>query len=71
MTFEEAIKALEEIVRRLEGGEVSLEESLAIYTRGTELKRHCEIKLTDAREKVDRIDLGPGGSVTARPLDVG
>ena len=65
MTFEEAIRSLEAIVQRLEAGDVSLEESIATYTRGTQLKRHCEAKLTDAREKVERIELGPGGAVAA------
>ena len=62
MTFEEAIRSLEAIVQRLEAGDVSLEESIATYTRGTQLKRHCEAKLTDARKKVERIELGPGGA---------
>ena len=65
MTFEEAVRSLEAIVQRLEAGDVSLEESIATYTRGTQLKRHCEAKLADAREKVERIELGPGGAAAA------
>ena len=65
MTFEEAVQSLEAIVQRLEAGDVSLEESIATYTRGTQLKRHCESKLADAREKVERIELGPGGAAAA------
>ena len=68
LTFEEALKALEEIVRRLEGGEVSLEESIATYTRGTHLKRHCEAKLAAARERVEQIELRPDGTATAKPF---
>ena len=67
MTFERALEDLEEIVRRLESGEVSLEESIATYTRGTQLKRHCEAKLESAREQVERIELR-GGTVTAVPI---
>ena len=66
MTFEKALEDLEEIVRRLEGGEVSLEESIATYTRGTQLKRHCEAKLEAAREQVERIEL-KGGTITVVP----
>ena len=61
LSFEKALQELEEIVRRLEGSEVSLEESIATYTRGTQLKRHCESKLASAREQVERIELKPGG----------
>lgn len=68
MTFERALEELEEIVRRLEGGEVTLEESIATYTRGTQLKRHCEAKLEAAREQVERIELRPGGAVVAVPI---
>ncbi|MBM3506985.1 MAG: exodeoxyribonuclease VII small subunit [Alphaproteobacteria bacterium] len=67
MTFERALADLEEIVRRLESGEVSLEESIATYTRGTQLKRHCEAKLEAAREQVERIELRHG-AVTAVPV---
>lgn len=68
MTFERALEDLEEIVRRLESGEVSLEESIATYTRGTQLKRHCESKLEAAREQVERIELRPGGVIATVPM---
>ena len=55
LSFERALEDLEEIVRRLESGEVSLEESITTYTRGTQLKRHCEAKLDAAREQVEQI----------------
>ncbi len=63
LDFEVAIRELEEIVRRLEGGEVALEESIAIYERGALLKRHCEAKLRAATEKVERLVVGPDGEV--------
>ena len=69
MTFEEALQLLEEIVRRLEGGEVSLEDSIETYTRGTQLKRHCESKLASARERVEQIELKQDGSVTAKAME--
>ena len=62
MSFEQALKALDQIVQRLETGNVELEESIAIYTRGTQLKRHCELKLKTASEKVEKIVVGPDGA---------
>ena len=61
LSFEEAMNALEEIVGKLESGEVGLEDSIDMYTRGTLLKRHCEEKLRAASEKVERIVVGPAG----------
>ncbi|MDA0369111.1 MAG: exodeoxyribonuclease VII small subunit, partial [Proteobacteria bacterium] len=63
LSFEEALAALEEIVSRLEGGAVSLEESIDIYTRGTHLRRHCEEKLRLAQERIDKIVPGPDGGI--------
>ena len=71
MTFEQALESLEEIVDRLEGGEVSLEESIETYTRGTQLKRHCEAKLQTAKERVEKIELAPDGTLTAQTADLG
>ena len=71
MTFEQALESLEQIVDRLESGDVSLEESIKTYTRGTQLKRHCEAKLQTAKERVEKIELGPDGSVSAQPADLG
>lgn len=62
MTFEDAMKALEEVVRDLESGNVALDKSIALYERGAALKAHCEKKLTEAEEKVARITLGPDGA---------
>ena len=70
MTFEEALEALEEIVQRLDSGQVSLEDSIEIYTRGTHLKRHCEAKLRSAKERVDKIVVGSGGTVAVEPADL-
>ncbi len=61
LSFEEALKALEEIVARLESGRVELEESITIYERGAALKTHCERKLKDAEARIEKIVLGPGG----------
>ena len=70
LTFEEALKQLEEIVGRLESGRVELEESIAIYERGAALKAHCERKLKDAEARIEKIMLSrEGKAVGTEPLD--
>jgi exodeoxyribonuclease VII small subunit len=67
MSFEEALAELEQIVRRLEGGQVKLDEAILSYERGAQLKRHCEIKLNEAQQRVDRIVIGPEGALGVEP----
>ncbi|MDC0081332.1 MAG: exodeoxyribonuclease VII small subunit [Emcibacteraceae bacterium] len=71
MKFEEALGVLEDIVRNLESGEVSLEQSIDIYTRGTQLKAHCEEKLKDATARIEKITSSANGELTISPLDDG
>ncbi|MGB3627105.1 MAG: exodeoxyribonuclease VII small subunit [Henriciella sp.] len=61
LSFEEALKELEDIVRRLEGGDVELEKSIEIYERGAKLKAHCEARLKAAELKIEQIVQGPDG----------
>ena len=70
MSFEEALRALEEIVDRLDSGQAGLEDSIDIYTRGTHLRRHCEAKLRSAKERIDKIVVASGGAVGAEPADL-
>jgi exodeoxyribonuclease VII small subunit len=67
MNFEDALAELEQIVRRLEGGQVKLDEAIMSYERGAQLKRHCERKLNEAQQRVDRILIGPEGAIGAEP----
>ncbi len=55
MSFEDAMKALEVIVRNLESGQVKLDDAVTAYERGAALKAHCESKLAEARTKVEKI----------------
>ena len=55
LTFEEAMKELEELVDSLDKGDVSLDEAIAVYDRGSQLKDYCEKKLQEAKMKVDTI----------------
>ena len=70
MSFEDALRTLEDVVRRLEGGEVPLDESLTLYERGEALRKHCQARLDAAQARIEKIVAGgdgkPSGTV---PLD--
>lgn len=57
MTYEQAVKALEELVASIEQGEVGLEESLASYRRGEQLVRHCKALLDRAETTVKQLSV--------------
>ena len=61
MSFEEALKELEGVVAQLERGEVPLDQSIRLYERGAELRKHCEAKLQAAQARVEMITLGENG----------
>lgn len=67
MTFEDALAELEQIVRRLEAGQVKLDEAIQCYERGALLKQHCEKKLNEAQQRVERIVIGADGAPAAQP----
>ena len=67
LSFEQALRELEAIVSRLESGQVDLEESIAIYERGSQLKSWCETKLKDAQAKVEKIVVASDGSISTLP----
>lgn len=70
LSFEDALKRLETIVHRLESGEASLDESIALYEEGAKLRGQCEARLKAAQEKIDKIVLGSDGNPTGtRPFD--
>ena len=69
LTFEQALQQLEAIVQQLEKGQVPLEESIAIYEKGTALKAHCETKLRDAEARIEKIVISPSGAVSTAPFD--
>ena len=65
LSFEDAMKALEEIVQKLESGEAPLEESIALYERGAALRAQCEARLKDAEMRVSRIVQAEDGATLA------
>lgn len=64
MSFEVALKALEEVVRRLESGDVPLDDSINLYERGERLRQHCQSRLDAAQARIDKIINGPDGKPT-------
>jgi exodeoxyribonuclease VII small subunit len=70
MSFEQSLAALEDIVQRLEAGNVDLEESIDIYTRGNQLRAHCEARLATAQARIEKITLSQSGELSASPMEV-
>lgn len=72
LSFEDAMRELEATVGKLETGEATLEESIALYERGAKLRAHCEKRLREAEERVEKITLSangqPGGTEPAEGL---
>lgn len=73
LSFEDAIKELEGIVRRLENGDTTLDQAIEDYTRGSQLRSHCEKQLNEARLKVEKITANSndanGATVTTEPFE--
>jgi exodeoxyribonuclease VII small subunit len=72
LSFEQAVSELENIVARLERGDVPLDQSIEIYERGEALKKHCEKLLKDAEARIEKITLKADGTPSGtEPLDPG
>jgi exodeoxyribonuclease VII small subunit len=69
MSFEEAMVALEQVVSALEKGEVPLDQSIALYQRGADLRAQCAAKLREAEEKVELIRVAEGRAVGTSPVE--
>lgn len=61
-TFEENMTRLEEIVTRLEKGDVPLSQSLSLFEEGTRLAAACRAELDQAEQQVVRLMKGPDGT---------
>ncbi|MEI6486541.1 MAG: exodeoxyribonuclease VII small subunit [Sphingomonadales bacterium] len=69
-SFEDALRELEDIVRKLESGDLSLDDSIQLYERGQTLKSLCEARLADARARIELIQQNAAGdAVATRPFD--
>ncbi|MEJ2459234.1 MAG: exodeoxyribonuclease VII small subunit [Novosphingobium sp.] len=70
LSFEDALRALETIVRQLESGDVPLEDSISLYEKGEKLRQHCQKRLDAAQARIERIVTGPEGAATGtQPFD--
>jgi exodeoxyribonuclease VII small subunit len=66
--FEGAIAELETIVRRLEEGDLALEQSLELYERGVRLSRYCHARLEEAERRIEV--LTEGGEISPAPASL-
>ena len=72
LSFEQALRTLEEIVRSLESGEVPLDATMDLYERGEKLRLHCQARLDAAQMRIDKIVAGPDATATGTtPFDAG
>jgi len=72
LSFEDALRRLEEIVRTLEKGEAPLDQSIDLYQEGDRLRRHCEARLKDAQARIEQIAFGSDGKpAELKPFDAG
>jgi exodeoxyribonuclease VII small subunit len=69
MSFEAALSELETVVQKLESGQVSLEDSIDMYTRGTQLKQHCEARLSDAQARIEKVVVS-GDGIKTEPANI-
>ena len=67
--FEEALKKLEDIVSQLEGGDISLDASLAKYEEGVKLVRLCQKKLELAKKKIEILVKTKEGKIKIEPFE--
>ena len=68
MTFEEAMNELENLVESLDKGDISLDQAIAAYDRGSQLKDHCQKKLSEAKMKVETIQSSDNSDVVPDKL---
>lgn len=69
LSFEDALAQLEDIVRKLEGGQLRLQDAIASYERGAALRRHCESKLNEADARVQAIIQRADGALETKSMD--
>lgn len=68
--FEESINKLEEIVRQLEDGNVSLDESLSLFEQGIKLSKSCQKMLDNAEKKVSALISSPEGETEKQDFEI-
>jgi exodeoxyribonuclease VII small subunit len=69
LTFESALKALEEIVSQLDDGAIELDKAVEAYEKGAKLKKHCEQKLKEAQLRIEKIEVDKDGELSTKVMD--
>lgn len=69
MSYEAALAELDQVIARLERGDVALEAAIAAYERGAALARHCAQLLDSTEQKISQLVVGPAGEVE-RPFQL-
>ena len=68
MTFEEAMKELEGLVKRMESGEPTLDESIGLFQRGVELSKLCADKLDEIEKRIVQLVEAKDGGIVEQPF---
>lgn len=68
-TFEESMSELDAIVKKLEGANLPLDDSMQAFERGVGLARECEALLGEAKGKVEKLVRDAGGQFTVEPFE--
>ncbi|MBI3394886.1 MAG: exodeoxyribonuclease VII small subunit [Spirochaetia bacterium] len=69
VSFEEALEELETITRSLEGGNLTLEESIQAYEKGMELRKTCMEMLSVAEKRLEYLETKGAGTVERKPIE--
>ena len=69
LTFEAALKELEEIVSQLDTGSIDLDKAVEAYEKGAKLKQHCEKQLKEAQLRIEKIEVDKNGDITTKVMD--
>ncbi len=69
-TFEESLDELEQIVGKLEEGDMALEESLALFERGVKLSRDCRDRLTKAERRIEVLMKDSSGEIGLEEIEL-
>lgn len=68
-SFEKSLERLDQIVKKLENGEATLAEALALFEEGTSLISQCTVMLDEAEQKVVKLKKGEDGTPEEQPFD--
>lgn len=69
-TYEDSMKELEQVVKELESGELSLDESIKKFEKGMELSKHCSSLLEDAEKKITLLIERENGEIVEEPFEI-